>query len=422
VARFAARRVLAGLLTYTVIVAVTLAGIDGVCIALDLFPPKYRDGDAALGWRPALGTGQMVMNRCEEFSTGQILEYQRNEDGIRTSLSRKDAQSDARAKIAVTGDSQTDLCAPNAETHPGVLESELVAHAIPAVVLAFGAGKYSPLQEYLAFKQVVRPYHPQVLVFNVYTGNDFYDMLRVDDRPHFVAADSGYRIAPPRWFLYDEPGVKRRSRVLYAIRSVADRSGLRGLLVRGQLLSELAFRQGEGLPTVLHYMADLRKAAAPGVGYSEAFAAQILNQQLFFHYFPASRLESIRRIRALMELVRKENPDLILVMSPLPSYQLTGRQPIDSALVQTFRRLPLSFEDGVRQEKDLYEHLRSLAAEQGWVFVDNLAGLRSYRGKARLFNNFDYHLLPVASNIIGQAEAAAIGPGLKGRGKTVVKH
>jgi hypothetical protein len=314
----------------------------------------------------------------------------------------------SHVRIGVTGDSQTDLCTPNEKLHAGVLESELDAQGVPAMVMTYGAGRYSPLQGYLAFRKVLRPYHPQVLVLNVYTGNDLYDILRADDRPHFVATDSGYRIADPIWYSLDDPKVQYRSRVLFALRAVGDEVGVRKLFLRLKELWRVGAERRAGFATVLGYMRDLWKARDPSLGYSDAFTAQFLNQQLFFHRFPGSEEESVRRIRALMTQIRRENPGLILVMSPLPSYEVVGEQPIDPELLRTLQRLPVSYEEGVQQEEALYQRLRDLAAEAGWIFVDNLAALRAYHGSERLFNNFDYHLLPTASALIGRAQAAAL--------------
>jgi hypothetical protein len=403
------KRFLIGALTYLGIIAVTLFLLDVVCIALGLFPPTHNYGDADLGWRPAAATGQMAIGRCIEFSTRQTMTYVRNDDGVRASLTRAQILADTGTiRIAITGDSQTDLCVPNPEVHSGVLESELVRAGVPAVVLPYGSGKYSPLQDYLAFRKVLRPYGPQVLVINLYTGNDLYDILRVDDRPHFVNVDDGYRIAKPTWFLLDDPNLHRRSRVLFAIKSLADKFGIRRIYFRLSELRQLAIQHGGGQFSVIAYIRDIWKARDPSLGYSDAFTAQILNQQLFFHHFPSGKDESIRRVRALMAMVRSENPDLTLVLSPLPSYQLTGEQPVDSALIRTLERLPISYEEGIRQEKELYERLRGLASEQGWVFIDNLKALQEYRGTGRLYNDFDYHLLPPASALVGRAQAAAL--------------
>jgi hypothetical protein len=410
-----ARRILTGTITYGGIIAITLLIVDGVCIALGLFPPTHNYGDPDLGWRSANATGRMSFGQCVEFGTGETIRYERNEDGVRTSLSNTTIVADSTSvKIGVTGDSQTDLCAPNADIHSGVLESDLVSHGVPAMVLTFGAGRYSPLQGYLAFRKVLLPYHPRVLVLNIYTGNDFYDILRVDDRPHFVAADSGYRIAPPVWYSLDDPTVQRRSRVLFAIRTMADKSGVRQLYFRLAELRRLGAQQGAGMSAVLAYMHDLWSAREPTVGYSDAFTAQALNQQLFFHHFPASQQESLRRIEALLRLIREENPGILLVLSPLPSYELTAEQPVDEALRRTLKRLPVTYDEGVRQEGAMYDQLRGLAAGQGWLFVDNLAALRTYQGTDRLYNDFDYHLLPVASALIGRAQATTILAGLRG--------
>jgi len=409
-----ARRILTGSLTNAAIIAVTLLVVDGVCILFNLFPPTYNYGDPDLGWHPARATGRMEPGVCVEFSTGQTIRYARNEDGVRTDLSRARIASDtARIKVAVTGDSQTDLCAPNAQVHSGVLESALNSLGSPAVAVPYGAGKYSPLQAYLAFRKVLRPYEPRVLVLNVYTGNDFQDILRVDDRPHFVSSDTGYRIADPVWYTLDNPAAPRKSRVMFAARSLADKTGIRQLFLRVSELRRLAAQQGGGLTAVIPYMRDLWKARESALGYPNAFTAQILNQQLFFHHFPGGREESLRRMETLMKLIRAENPGLVMVMSPLPSYELTGETPVDSILLRILKRLPITYEGGVAEERSLYERLRRLAAEQEWVFVDNLAALQAYRGKERLYNDFDYHFLPVASDLIGRAQAAALADRLR---------
>ena len=181
-----ALRFLKPVLVYAAIIVVTLLVIDGICIALGLFPPVMNYGDADLGWRSANATGQMAIGKCVEFSTGDTIIFQRNEDGVRTSLSRAAVLTDThRLRIGVSGDSQTDLCAPNDQIPGGVLEAALNAHGHPSTVLTYGAGRYSPLQAYLAFRKILVPYRPDVFILQVYTGNDLYEILRADDRPHF---------------------------------------------------------------------------------------------------------------------------------------------------------------------------------------------------------------------------------------------
>jgi hypothetical protein len=140
----------------------------------------------------------------------------------------------------------------------------------------------------------------------------------------------------------------------------------------------------------------------------------MLNQQLFFHHFAAAQGESVRRARALLELIRRENPDMLLVISPIPSYLLVGDTSDDQALRRTVDRLPITNESARRAEEGLYDTLRALAADEGWVFVETLAPLRAFAGPDRLYNDFDYHVLPAASAIIGNAQAAALLAALPG--------
>jgi len=408
------RRFLKGAVIYAGIIAVTLVIVDLILIGLNLFPPKYTPGDPQLGWISGEPTGHMQTVRCLEYSTNTHWTYTRNEDGIRTELSSAVLREDTSGiKLAVGGDSQTDLCAPNSAVHWGVMERELRARNIPVRVFAYPAGKYSPLQQYLALKKSIADYHADGLILNVYTGNDIFDMLRLDDRPYFVKTASGYRIAPPQWYQEDPPGEHHRSRVLFAFRSVAKATGLRNIWVRLLYLRDVARDQHQGLGAVMRYMNDLRESASGDIGYPGAFLAQMLNQQLFFHRFPGSRAESLDRFRALLRMAKAEQPGKLLFLSPLPSYELSQQQPVDTALLKVIARLPVTYDGGVREERELYEALREMAREEGWMFIDNFQPIRSYTGTRRLYNDFDYHLLPEASEIIGRNEADAIAAYLR---------
>jgi hypothetical protein len=288
------------------------------------------------------------------------------------------------------------------------MERELNLMTLPSAVFAFGAGKYSALQAYLAVREPIQQYSADAFVLNFYTGNDFYDMLRVDDRPFFEPDANGYHLADPVWYQLDSPDKKRESRVLFLMESAYQKTGLRRVLLRVHYLRDVASSQQAGVRAVAAYMNDLRKAASDRVEYPHAFSAQMLNQQLFFYRFPGSREESLRRVKALLELVRQQNPNLLLVMSPVPSYQLVNRTPVDPAFLEVIGKLPITHESGVAEEFELYQALKRMALESGWVFVDNLPRLQEYQGKQLLYNRADYHIEPIASEIIGKAQAREI--------------
>lgn len=409
---------LAGLLkaflTYSAIILITALLVDLLLIATGLFPPPRNPGHAGLGWMPARPTGEMATGKCVDLATGEDVLYQRNEDGIRTSVSRKDTVSvDGEIRIAVTGDSHTDLCSTNEELHSGVLEAGLRKQGVDVRVLSFGVGRYSPLQDYLAFRDVLRKYHPRVLVLNLYMGNDFYDMLRIDDRPHFVKVDTGYRIAPPAWYAMDDPDKRRRSRVLAFIRAIGDKTGIRTAFQRLSYLRAIGGRDDQSLANDIAYMRNLLAARDKTLGYPDALTAQMLNQQLYFHHFPSAMDESVHRVRAVMAMARAENPDVLLLLSPIPSYQLVGESPVDAPLIRAYDRLPITLEHAIDVERALYDSTRAIASEEGWLFVDNLAALRAYTGSERLYNGFDYHLERVASTVIGVAQRDVLLPALR---------
>lgn len=383
----------------------SLVLLDLLLIALNLFPPTYNFGDPNVGWRSAIPTGSMVEDGCTELESGRVIGIRRNEDGVRTDHSASVLRADGTIGIAVSGDSHTDLCAPNSEVHFGVMERELRERGVPVAVYANGAGKYSPLQAYLAVRPYLTEYRTRVFVLNLYTGNDFMDLLRIDDRPHFVRDGDSYRIADPVWYQQDPPGTVRRSRVLGLLRRLGDMTGVSRIAVRVAYLRDAAEEQGTGASEVVGYINDLRRANAPEVGYPQAFIAQMLNQQIFFARFTGSRDESLRRLRHLLELVRREHPELILVLSPIPSFQLVYTSPIDSSFSAVLARLPLTYAGGVAEEEALFEAARTIASETEWLFVDNLAALRARVGRDRLFNAFDYHIEPTASALIGANQA-----------------
>ena len=391
------------------ILVTTLALLDLALLALGLFPPVQNHGDENVGWVAAPPTGDFREDTCLDLTTMQMVSYRRNEAALRTSFSSEAlrARNDL-LKVAVSGDSHTELCNPNEEIHFGVMERELGRLGREAAVFSYAAGKYSPLQAYMSVRPHIDSFGAHVFVLNLYTGNDFLDMLRIDDRPHFRPVEDGYHVTSPVWYQMDPPGTVRRSRVLFAVRSVLDRLGLRNAWVRVRYLRDAAKEQDQGWRAVFGYMNDLRRAMAGEVTYPASLSAQMLNQQLFFEAFPGSLDESVRRLEFLLEWIREEHPDVILLMSPIPSYQLVGQRPIDSVFLEVLERLPVTYAAGVTEETELYERLRNLSVAHGWLFADNLSLLRAFYGPERLYSDADYHILPVASEIIGRNQAAVL--------------
>jgi hypothetical protein len=183
-----------------------------------------------------------------------------NERGFRTDRTIGQILSSPKKNaICVIGDSHTDLPYKKEYTHPFVLQRSLVESGCRDVeVFAAGRGSYSPLQACLYYENFVQDLQPSVLILNLYTGNDFFDMMRIDDRPYYEPDSTGnYRIHPPMWYKFTDPSTEGslidKSRVLFLMEMFARRSGLWRIVMHFQYLVELSKLQGEGMGIAFSY-------------------------------------------------------------------------------------------------------------------------------------------------------------------------
>ena len=199
-----------------------LALCDVVLILLNILPPKHLYGDQTVGFLNPQGTGvpytfQSDHWRYSQSDSGLIAV---NERGFRSDRTiRQIHSSPKKNSICVIGDSHTDLPYKNEYTHPFVLQRCLIESGFRDVeVFAAGRGSYSPLQACLYYENFVQDLQPSVLILNLYTGNDFFDMIRIDDRPYYEPDGAGkYRIHPPVWYKFTDPSTKGK-RMKHSIR------------------------------------------------------------------------------------------------------------------------------------------------------------------------------------------------------------
>ncbi len=193
-----------------------LAAFDWTLVKLDLLSPPFMYGLTEVGF------GRPGVLRSTDFGVSRV-------NNVSQGLT-----------IAMIGDSHSELPFRNPlDSHEFVLETTLRAQGLPIDMLSAGRGKYSPLQEYLLFKHDLRDaYKPRVMLMNFYSGNDFYDMLRPDDRPHFVRdANNAIVMRDPVWIC---TSIQRRGRG-------SNEAGCSGASTRSQVASGFpASRRGSG--------------------------------------------------------------------------------------------------------------------------------------------------------------------------------
>jgi hypothetical protein len=379
------------LFVVTINVAI-LAILDFALVKLDLLSPPLAFG------MPGVGFGNPGVLRSSRFGVPRL--------------------GDVPHKItaAMVGDSHSQLIFANRlDTHEFVLESALRAQGIPIEMISAGRGRYSPLQEYLLFKLELREeYHPQLLLMNFYSGNDFYDMLRPDDRPYFSRNEANAIVMrDPMWISFVNPDSRswiERSRLLWGMDELASRLGLPRVVQRLRMVSAAADRPGHSLRETWRYISALNESQEPRLGYPAAFTAQILNQALFLKHFPESKDESIAFMRHLLALVRTENPGLLPVIAPIPSAAVMNAIPRDlrQSWRETLDRTSLTESGVAGVENELVDRLKAVSIEAGWMFIDLRDCLRGYQGTEDLYSSYDLHISAVASRMIGHCQASAL--------------
>jgi hypothetical protein len=402
-----------------VMILVTLVLVDIVCFAADLFPTRYRKGSKELGFyetRGIPGGFDGFADVPELANVPEVKKYHRNEEGFFTTRSMSDwTNHPTGRRIVAVGDSHTELPYAFEKTHMGVLETKLHEGGWPgAEVLGAGHGKWSPLQEMMLYDLRFRKLGVDVCLVNFYTGNDFYDLIRTDDRPHLVRApDGGYAVAPPEWVAYYDPDTDplwRQSRILYLGFLGLERIGVSNLLDKTAYAMKAADAFGKGMWDSVGYLNDLRLSQDPEVWYEAAYAAQLLNQALFFQHFPGSHEESLARARYVLATTKREmekkGDKALFVLSPIPSRILAQPDLADPIYDRILARLPLTKEIVFEREREGYELLRTVAAETGWVFVDTLEALRG--GEGMLYFPSDLHIAPAGSALVGAAQAKRV--------------
>ncbi|MFQ5559618.1 MAG: hypothetical protein ACE5FU_03395, partial [Nitrospinota bacterium] len=297
---------------------------DFALVKLDLLGPQRYPGN------PKIGFG---LKEADPFTDKQKSgKPHTNSHGFKTVRSASQIMGHPRElTVAVVGDSHTALnkkMVPVEKQHPFILENKLQNLGFDAEVLAAGVPRFSPLQEYLVYKHYLKDnFRPQVLVMNLYTGNDFYDLLRPDDRPYFSLEENGeIIIKTPMWVLRNNPEKGtwfEESRIIDLIEILFAKMGQPKFFSRFEFLAAVAYEEGGNIFDIMSYIFDIKKSLEPRLAYSGAYSAQILNQALFMKkHFPETPRKSLIYFKHLLSLIKKENPDLRVIVIAIPSVAL----------------------------------------------------------------------------------------------------
>ena len=197
---------------------------------------------------------------------------------------------------------------------------------------------------------------------------------------------------------------------MWTFNQVLEKLGYPKIFTRFKMLFASVGAVWGGTSDVFRYVASIRKSIEPRLEYNPGFSAQILNQAIFFEYFPEARTESLAFMRHLLLMARPENPGIMFVMAPIPLVLLAGAIPgsIRPYWEDTLDRVGLEEDSVYRLEAELYNELRALSLGRGWVFIDLLPVLVNNPEGELLYTENDLHINEASCRRIDREEAKVL--------------
>lgn len=322
--------------------------------------------------------------------------------------------------IAILGDSHHQYTDDLAETHQSVLVHRMLEDAgIPNRVVSLGTPRHAPIQELVAYEEIVKPAeHPDVAVFLLYGGNDLGEILRADDRPRAERdADGEARIADPVWLLSRVPGERctdwpRDSRLLYLANSTAPNNWLLKVIAANRSVEVL----GVPLAGRLELIRNLRRFTDGRLGYPGAVPAQFLHQAYLLHRYPeAFRREVGWRMELFFRELARRNPDTPAWVFFLPSAAGIGAVPAEDAPVlrDILERTGLQDLDVPALEAEALKLVREARRRSGApvTVVDLTVALRAAAGEdgaPELYDAPTIHIDAPARRVVAREMARAL--------------
>jgi hypothetical protein len=345
------------------------------------FHSRYFSPDVDIGVvrRPNLD----IRFRFPERPSGSI-HFQTNNLGLRRSTETPPPKPPGVRRILLLGDSQMDGAVDNHETAAFRVEAKLNRRHGLWEVLNAATGSYSPYQSYLWYRKFGLDLDPDLILFSVFLGNDFAELL-VDDRPHLEwDPDEGLKRKPTSdKFLarmhVDQSPISTATRMRSA------------LLQRSSLFARLSLLLSRDRPVAAGEVAAAYSACIGCTGQSLGQA----------HWFDrASRLaESIGALGELLSELKRETGDRVVALSIPTRLQIEPHRDRER-IEQTRRLLGLGTDETL--EDDLAKALRRLCRDLGIPLIDPDRALTDAAHSGSLYHDTDWHLNARGHAVVAQ--------------------
>ena len=325
-------------------------------------------------------------------------------------------------RVAIIGDSHTFHHKWTTRgTHAArYLQNELTAADLKPRIVSLGVPRFSPVQEMLAMEQLIDAnYIVDASVFLFYSGNDFAELLRNDDRPcvEFDDDDRAY-VASPTWRFnrpddrYDEwPG---SSRLLYLTNLAANLVRPGNVPMKMVVAAESTDALGPSLRERVRYFWTAMASTDDRLGYSGAVAAEWLNQVVVAEMFGERFTAGVeRRVQYFWREMRRRHGGRRMYFFVIPSATLVDAIPEKVAPIydDLLHRVGTSDERARAIERGLIDMFSREAAAQGFTVIDLSPRFEEAIRKDPAVLYYDeptLHIDVVSRKMVGEAMAEAI--------------
>lgn len=366
--------------------------------------------DARVGWviRP-----NFINKECALDILEYCVQMRTNNQSLREDFDTSFEKLPGERRILVLGDSQTaGALVENKDAYANVLEDLLNEdnENNDFEVLNGGVSGYSPVQEWLWFRQRGVRYKPDITIIGFYVGNDLYEMRPSDNRPYFeLLSDNGVILRnypvqkkSPETLQHNSPEekgalekLKRVLRPFYVyqtVRYVAKQSAFADPLRKIGIIRSGVQASGSNLVD--------KEAQAMSV--CAGCMMQSLSQS--YHLNPSKEEVWFILLEKTFEHLKADvssaNSELILVLIPTKLQVEPGLEP---DLLETANTLDLTVEEAIVNDHRIYRKVIDLGQKLGIEVIDSLPVFLEYHQKSSdepLFFRDDWHLTPTGHRVL----------------------
>jgi hypothetical protein len=325
-------------------------------------------------------------------------------------------------RVAIIGDSHTfhHKWISRETHHARYLQKGLTDAGLRPRIVSLGVPRFSPVQEMLALDELIDKKHPvDAAIFLFYSGNDFAELLRNDDRPR-VEFDEGGRayVASPTWRFnrpdsrYDEwPGA---SRLLFLTNLVANVVQPGNVPMKMVVAAEATDALRPSFAERVRYFWTAIETTDDRLGYPGAIAAEWLNQVAVAEMFGERFTDAVEpRVRYFWQEMKRRHAGRALYFFVIPSATLVGAVPEKVAPVYAdlLQRIGVSDERARSVERSLIDMLSKEAAANGFTVVDlspRFEQAVAANPTALFYDEPTLHIDVLSRRIVGDAMTEAI--------------